>query len=116
MVGLLEHARDAHTPPEIAWLISGAVALAMLSTIAAAWTLVVFDRLSAVYRRIALVMAVAAAASLVVGFLAPAPPLLVLAMATILTAAWLATVRQFLQADAWPPHELEALEDSDLAR
>jgi len=59
MVGLLEHAHDARTPPEIAWLISGSVALEMAAVIAAAWTLVLFHRLASVYRRLAVALAVA---------------------------------------------------------
>ena len=110
MVGLLEHAHDGQTPPDIAWLISGAVALTMLCTIAAARTLVVYNRLSAVYKRIALVMVVASAASLVVGYLAPAPPLLVAALGAILTITWLLAVRIYIQNDAWPPNSLETLE------
>jgi hypothetical protein len=48
---------------------------------------------------------------LVVGHLAPAPPLLVLALGAILTVTWLVAVRTYIQADAWPPQELESLED-----
>ena len=59
--------------------------------------------LAATYRRLALVMAVAAAASLVVGFLASAPPLLVAALGAILAVTWLVAVRVYIQAEAWPP-------------
>jgi low temperature requirement protein LtrA len=110
MVGLLEHAADARTPPEIAWLISGAIATAMLSTIAATRALVVYDRLSAVYQRLAVVMVIASAVSLAVGYLAPPPPLLVLAFGAILTVTWLLAVRLYIRAHAWPPHEIERME------
>lgn len=39
----------------------------------AAWTLVQFDKLASTYRSLALAMSVAAVASLVVGYLGPAP-------------------------------------------
>jgi len=110
MVSLLAHAADAKTPPEIAWLISGAVTAAMLCTIAATRTLVVYDRLFAVFQRIAAVMVVASVVSLGVGYLAPAAPVLVLALGAILTVVWLLAVRLYIHANAWPPHELERLE------
>ena len=110
MVGLLAHAADAKTPPEIAGLISGAVASAMLCTIAATRALVVYDRLSAVFQRMAAVMVVASVVALVVGYLAPAPPVLVLAFGAILTVTWLLAVRLYIHANAWPPHELERIE------
>jgi low temperature requirement protein LtrA len=110
MVGLLAHASDAKTPPEIAWLISGAVASATLCTIAATRALVVYDRLSAVYQRMAAVMVVASVASLVVGYLAPPAPVLVLSLGVILSVTWLIAVRLYIQANAWPPRELERIE------
>jgi len=111
MVGLLEHAHDASTPPEIAWLISGAVALEMVSVIVAAWTLVLFDRLEFVYRRLAVAMVSAAGVSLAVGYLAPAPWLLASALGVILSIVWLLAVRWYIAAKAWPPHALEELEE-----
>jgi low temperature requirement protein LtrA len=110
MVGLLAHAADAKTPPEIAWLISGAVAAAMLCTIAATRALVVYDRLSAAFQQMAAVMVIASVVSLVVGYLAPAAPVLVLAFGAILTVTWLLVVRLYIRANAWPPHELERIE------
>jgi low temperature requirement protein LtrA len=105
MVSLIEHAHDPATPTATAWLISGAVALAMVSTIAAAWALVQFDRVAAVYRKLAVAMAVAAVASLFVGYLAPAPWVMATILAAILTVTWLLAVRWFLDANAWPPHD-----------
>ena len=105
MVGLLEHAHDAQTPPGISWLISGAVALAMLSTIAAAWALELFDRLAYVFRRLAVAITVASAASLIAGLIAPPPWLLAAVLGIILTVTWLLAVRWYIQADAWPLQE-----------
>lgn len=107
MVSLLEHAHDAQTPAATAWLISGAVAVAMVSVIAAAWTLVLFDRLAYVFRRLAVAISVAAIASLAVGYLAPAPWVLVAALGAILTVTWLLAVRWYIQAHAWPPQDVD---------
>ena len=105
MVSLIEHAHDAQTPAATAWLISGSVALSMLATIAAAWSLELFDRLAYVFRRLALAVPVAAAASLAAGYLAPAPWILSAILAVILTVTWLLAVRWYIQADAWPLQE-----------
>ncbi len=105
MVSLVEHAHDASTPAGTAWLISGTVALAMVSTIGAAWSLELFDRLAWVYRRLAAAISVAAIAALIAGALAPPPWLLAAALGAILTVTWLLAVRWYIQADAWPLHE-----------
>ena len=107
MVSLLEHAHDAQTPAATAWLMSGTVALEMVSVIAAAWSLVLFDRLSNVYRRLAVAMAVAAVLALVLGYLAPTPWLLVSGLGVILTVTWLLAVRWYIQVNAWPLSELD---------
>jgi low temperature requirement protein LtrA len=106
MVGLLEHAQDPRTPQNIAWLISAAVAMTMLSTIAAAWALQVFDQLAYVYRRLAVAISVAAIVSLALGYLAPAPWLLVAGLGAILTITWLLAVRWYIEIDAWPPTQI----------
>ena len=111
MVSLIEHAHEAQTAAATSWLISGAVAVAMLSVIAAAWTLVLFDRLAYVYRRLAVAMALAAGASLALGLIAPAPWILGLGLGLILTLTWLLAVRWYIQARAWPPHALELVEE-----
>jgi low temperature requirement protein LtrA len=108
MVSLIEHAHDAQTPVSTAWLISGAVALAMLSTIAAAWALELFGRLKGVFRRIAVAISVASAAALAVGYLAPAPWLLAAGLGVILLVTWLLAVRWYIQADAWPLHDADS--------
>jgi low temperature requirement protein LtrA len=112
MVSLIEHAHDAQTPGPTAWLISGTVALGMVSVVAGAWALVLFERLAYVYRRLAVAVSVGAIASLILGYLAPAPWLLASALGVILTVLWLLAVRWYIQADAWPPQALESLEEA----
>jgi len=112
MVGLLEHAHDPQTPAAVAWLLSASVATAMVCVVAGAWALEVFDRLAVVYRRLAVVIGLAAAASLIVGYLAPTPWLLTLSLGAILLVTWIVTVRLFIAAHAWPPAAFESVEDN----
>jgi len=101
MVVLLEHAHDTATPPEIAWLLSGAVAVGLGGIAIAALALDDARRLPAVYRPLIVAIAVGATAALVVGWLAPAPWLLALLLDAILTVLWLFVVGAFLRVDAW---------------
>ena len=101
MVGLLEHAHDGATPPGIAWLLSGAVALGLGGIALAALALDDASRLPAVYRPLIVAIAGGAAAALAVGWLAPAPWLLALLLDAILTVLWLVAIAAFLRADAW---------------
>ncbi len=107
MVSLLEHAHDAHTPAPTAWLMSGSVALEMVSVIVAAWILVLFDQVgvclsSACRRRVDRRRRL----TIVLGYLAPPPWLLVSGLGAILTVTWLLAVRWYIQAHAWPPTQL----------
>jgi len=54
-----------------------------------------------VFHPLRLALSGGAAAALVVGWLRPAPWLLVLLLVAILSAVWLFAVSRFLRADAW---------------
>ena len=84
----------------------------MVSVIAAAWTLVQFDRLAYVYRRLAVAMTIASLAALALGFITPAPWILVSGLGAILTAVWLLAVRWYIEALGWPPQALEPIEEA----
>ena len=102
MVGLIAHAHDQRTPPEIAWLLAGSVALELLALLITMWSLVDFGRHAAVYRPLTVVMAGGAALALLAGAWQPAPWLLALSLVAILSAVWLfAVVRLF--ATELPP-------------
>ncbi len=101
MVSLIEHAHDPSTPPETAWLLSGAVAVGLLAVIVAARTLVDAQRLASVYGPLSLAMGGGAAAALVVGWLRPAPWLLAALLVAIMSVIWLFLVSRFIAADAW---------------
>ena len=101
MVSLIEHAHDASTPAETAWLLGGAAALALLAEAVTTRTLVDATRLASVYRPLALAMVVGAGAAIVAAWLRPAPWLLALILVAILSVLWFFAVARFLQADAW---------------
>jgi low temperature requirement protein LtrA len=100
-VSLIAHAHDPSTPAETAALLAGAVAVGLLGLAVTARTLTDAERLSSVYRPLTVAMAVGAVAAGVVGWLRPAPWLLALLLAAILSVIWFVAVGWFLRADAW---------------
>jgi low temperature requirement protein LtrA len=98
---LIVHAHEATTAESTAWLVSGAVALALLSLIVTELSLADATRLARVYRPLSLALAGGAVASLVVGWAHPAPWLLALLLGAILSALWFFAAFYFLGADAW---------------
>jgi low temperature requirement protein LtrA len=101
MVSLIGHAHDASTPAGTSWLLAGAVATGLLALVLTEQALVDAERLSLVFHPLRLALSGGAAAALVVGWLRPAPWLLVLLLVAILSAVWLFAVSRFLRADAW---------------
>jgi hypothetical protein len=98
MVSLIEHAHDARTPTETAWLLTGSVAVGLLALIVIARALADAERLANVYRPLALAMVPAVFACAAVGWARPAPWLLALLLVVILSALWIFAVRAFLLA------------------
>jgi low temperature requirement protein LtrA len=101
MVSLLEHAHETVTPAMTAWLLSGAVAIGLAGVAAAAFALEDARRLPGVYRPLGGAMAAGAFVSLIVGWLAPAPWLLALLLAAVLSVLWGVIVAAFFRAGAW---------------
>jgi low temperature requirement protein LtrA len=97
MVSLIEHAHDARTPPETAWLLAGSVTLALASLIVIIRSLVDYQRLAAVYRPISMAMAAGALLALLAGWARPAPWLLALLLVAILSVVWLIAVDRWLR-------------------
>src|SRR5215467_193600 len=102
MVSLLEHAHDASAPAATAWLLSGAVAVGLMSLILTSRALADASRLAAAYRPIEIAMAGGAVVSLVIGVVRPAPWLLALSLVVVLALVWAVAIRGFLLAGAWP--------------
>ncbi len=105
MTDLIAHAHDPRTPENTAWLVSGSVALGLLALIAIERALVDAERLSDVYRPLALAMAAGAVAAVFVGWLRPTPWLLAALLVAILSSLWFLAVFRFLGADAWGERE-----------
>jgi low temperature requirement protein LtrA len=103
MVSLIGHAGDDRTPAGTAWLLSGAVAVGLVSLIFTDQTLVDAVRLNAVYQPLRVGLAAGAAAALVAGWARPAPWLLGLVLVAILSVLWLFAASRFLRTDAWRP-------------
>ena len=108
MTSLVGYAHDPSSPPAIAWLISGAVALGLLALVPAALALEDAAELRPVYRKIGSTMIVGAVAALVVGWLQAPPWAMGLLLAAILVMVWLVVIVRFLRAHAWSEAEAEA--------
>jgi low temperature requirement protein LtrA len=101
MVGLIAHAHDPGTPSDTAWLLTGSVAIGLVAMGVTTRTLVDYERHSAVYGQVTIAMIAGAAVALVVGWWQPAPWLLALALAAILSALWAYAAIRLMAADAW---------------
>jgi low temperature requirement protein LtrA len=101
MISLIEHAHEARTPATTAWLLTGAVAVGLLSLLVTANALADARRLAAAYHPLSAVIAIGALAAAVVGWVRPAPWLLALLLVLILSALWAVAVRGFLLVGAW---------------
>jgi low temperature requirement protein LtrA len=98
MVSLIEHAAMAHTPAATAWLLSGSVAGTLLAVILISRSLADRDLLPSVYRTVARALSAGAFVALVVGWWAPAPWLLALALVGVLLVVWLVALKSYLVA------------------
>ena len=103
MVSLIEHAHDPVAPEATAWLLTGSFAVVLAAQVIHSWTLSDAQRHNVAYRPIAVALGVAAASALVIGWLRPAPLVLVVSLGAILTVLWFYAVATFIRARAWPP-------------
>jgi low temperature requirement protein LtrA len=101
IVSLVEHAHDAATPVGTAWLMGGSVAIGLVALIVTARSLEDAKRIDVVYRPLALVLALGAAAAVLVGVLDPAPWLLAVLLVAILSALWFFAIVRLIRAGAW---------------
>ncbi len=95
LLSLIEHAGDGRAPEESAWLLTGAVAVALLGLVIVMRTLIDYPRLGPIYRPLTLAIPVASAATLFIGWLRPTPWLLVLLIVAVLSGLW------WLAVDRW---------------
>lgn len=101
MVSLIGHAGDDRTPAATAWLLSGAVAVSLLSLVFTEKALVDAERYDAVYRPLRFALAAGSLAALAAGWARPAPWLLGLILVAILSILWIYAARRFLRAAVW---------------
>jgi hypothetical protein len=77
------------------------VATGLVALVLTERALVDAERLSLVFHPLRLARAAGAVASLLVGWLRPAPWLLALGLVAVLSGVWFFAVSRFLRADAW---------------
>jgi low temperature requirement protein LtrA len=99
MVSLIEHANDAASPTATAWLLTGSVALGVVSLALKMRTLQDYARLISIYRPVSGALIGSAVVVLGVGWWAPAPWLLALLVVLTLGAVWLFAVDRWLRSD-----------------
>jgi len=102
MVGVVEHAADPATPADVAWLLAGSVAVALVSLVLTIRTLADLERLGAVYRPLSRVMVGAAGIALLVGWWRPMGWVLTVTLFAILLGVWLFAVDRMLRLGAHP--------------
>jgi low temperature requirement protein LtrA len=96
MVSLVAHAGDNRTPTATSWLLSGSVAVVLIAVTFAASALPVDEFPTGMGRYIAPVFGLAAAVTLAIGAVRPAPIVLVTSVSAVLLVAWLALFIAFL--------------------
>ena len=105
IVSLIAHARDDRTPADIAWTLTGAVALGLLASIVIVRSLTDYERLASVYRPLSVVLAGGAVAAMAVGWLRPPPWALALSLVAVLVIVWSVGVERWLRVpDRGKPH------------
>jgi low temperature requirement protein LtrA len=105
MVGLIANAHEDRTPADVAWALTGSLALGLLASIVTVRSLKDYERLASVYRPLSVVMAGGALAALVVGWLRPAPWALALSLVAVLVIVWFVGVERWLRVpDLGKPH------------
>ena len=93
-------AHDA-TPETTAWLLSGSVALGLASLIVIERSLADADRYVAVYRPLTTALAAGVVAAVAIGWVRPAPWLLLVGLIVILSVIWSFAVYRFLGIQGW---------------
>lgn len=108
MVSLVEHGSDSSAPTASAWLLSGWVAVGLVGLVFLMRTLGDYERLRSIYEPVSRSILATTVLVLLVGWIAPAPWLLVLSILVLLAVNWLlAAQRMFSLPDpalAQPNH------------
>jgi low temperature requirement protein LtrA len=105
MVSLVKHAGDSRTPTATAWLLSGSVAVMLAGVTIAASALPADDFPTGVGTYIAPTFGLAAAVTLAIGAVRPAPILFVTSVSAVLIVAWFVLFIVFLALGGDPEVE-----------
>ncbi len=95
MVSLVEHGSDGASPAAGAWLLTGSVAVGLVSMVVLFRSLGDSDRLPALYGNASVSLLAAAAVVLLLGWWAPAPWLLAAAVVVTLGLTWVGALRRW---------------------
>jgi low temperature requirement protein LtrA len=99
MVSLIEHAGDDRALPSASWLLTGSVALGLVTLALVTRTLGDYERVSSIYHPLTVALVAGAGASLLVGWMRPAPWVLVIVEVGILAGVWLTAVDRWFRLD-----------------
>ncbi len=107
MVSMVEHGADDRASASAAWLLSGSVGFAVVSLILLMRTLSDYERFGSIYGPLEKAMLVSAGGVLIVGWLRPAPWLLVSLIVLIMSFGWVTAFYHTMGLDnpkeAFPP-------------
>jgi low temperature requirement protein LtrA len=108
MVSLVEHGSDSASPAASAWLLTGSVAVGLVSMVVLFRSLGDFDRLPTLYGRASVSLLAAAAVVLLLGWWSPAPWILAAAVVVTLGLTWVGVLRRWATMSnpeiAYPNH------------
>lgn len=97
-VSLIEHYADPRSPEGAAWLLAGSVALVLVSLVSIMPSLTDWTDFPGVYRPLTIALIIAAVAALIVGGARPAPWLMILLLALVLSAVWWFSVYRWMSS------------------
>ncbi|HUP83553.1 MAG TPA: low temperature requirement protein A, partial [Candidatus Limnocylindria bacterium] len=103
MVSLIGHAQDTSGPEATAWLLGGAIAVALVAHAFVGRQLAVRQAFGAVYRPMEIALLTAALWVLFLGWLHPTPWMQIVGSGLTLLALWFLLVERSIRAGAWPP-------------
>jgi low temperature requirement protein LtrA len=95
MVSLVEHGSDSASPAASAWLLTGSVAIGLVSMVLLFRSLGDYERLPTLYGIVSASLLSAAAVVLLLGWWAPAPWLLAAAVVVVLALTWVGALRRW---------------------
>lgn len=97
MVSVVEHAHDSSTPAPTAWLLTGAMALALVALSAVTTSLSDSERVPQVFGPLRWALFVAALVALILGSMRPAPWALALGLSVLLSAVWVFAILRWVR-------------------